>query len=418
MIFRTGPLFCSKGHRWDPFRDWPLPSEKDRLVCPKCHGLLRVVVPLDQAAAEQRQEKKGLIPALLIAILLFPAIVTLTWLSVSRWAVRELAVSSDGKTVAVARGTIDGGGRIQVWDLATGQERAKLGGEGQRIFGSDEDVITSPVFTPDGKQLFVVRPERFDKAAPAGGGVKSVGAVLKWDFASSPRAGTFKKHTALIRSLTIDPGGKYLLVADWDRGVSRWELAGGAEKGKFSHPDGIHCLAIDPSGQLLATGTLDGSIYLWDLATGKQQSKWSQAHQGLVKGLAFDPTGKVLASVGGLDHTLGLWDPRNGTKTEHVIGLDWLTSVAFAPDADGRRLAVGGGSFNDNGQVQLWDIKTGKPEGTFRVATNTVICVAFTRDGKYLLAGSGHATSIATWHRQGRIYYWDLATGAEHPSLP
>jgi WD40 repeat protein len=419
MSSQARPLFCSKGHRWGLFPTNPLPSDDQRLVCPRCRGLLRVAVPRDLARAERGQEKRGLVPAILIAVLLFPAIVFLTWLSVSRWRVSDLVVGPDGKTVAVARATIDGGRRIQVWDLAGGTELAKLGGEGQRIFGNSEDVIYAPVFTPDGNNLLVVRQEQAESSKPAGGGTRSAGAVLKWSFRAHAKPTSFKKHTEDIRTLEMDRTGKALLVSGWDQTVYCWQWPSGQDAGKLKHPADVHCQAVESGGKTLATGTLDGQLLLWDLAHPTQARSRGQAHTGLVKALAYDPTGAVLASIGGIDHTLKLWDAQTGKKkTEYIIDLDWLNCIVFAADKDGHRLALGGGRFGGGSEVQVWNIKDGKREGTYRVATNSVMCATFTRDGRSLLAGSGHATSIANWANQGRLYSWDLATGQEQPSLP
>jgi WD40 repeat protein len=417
MIFgRSKPLFCDNKHRWHPFTDGLLPSQEGLLVCPKCQGVLRMSVPVDRVKDQRWREKRLTLVGLPIVVGSFPAIVLLTWLSVSRWAVHKLVVSPAGDTVAVARTTLDGGGRVEFWGPLSGKEVSRFGGEGQRIFGGGGDSVGSPVFRPDGKTVLLLRQEPGNGQPVVGQpGMPPITTILRWDFQRGKPV-PFKGHHTVILSLSLDRAGKTLALACIDHTVLLWDYPTGKQLGQLSHPDNVHCMALDPTGRTLATGTLGGQVVLWDVERARRR-KALAAHHLVVKDLAFSPDGLTLASVGGLDRTLKLWNARTGKeRAAHRIDLDWLTCVAFTPD--GTRLAVGGGNFQGAGAVQVWDWSAGKQEKVFRVATNTVVCAAFTRDGKTLLAGSGHAASIATWASQGRVYRWDLATGDEQPWLP
>ena len=65
-----------------------------------------------------------------------------------------------------------------------------------------------------------------------------------------------------------------------------------------------------PSG-LLASGSIDNKVIIWDIARGSNGALLSpfrvlDGHQSFVKGVSFDPMGRILATCSS-DNTILLW---------------------------------------------------------------------------------------------------------------
>jgi WD40 repeat protein len=85
------------------------------------------------------------------------------------------------------------------------------------------------------------------------------------------------------------------------------------------HGGSVEALAFDPSGKLLATGGRDGLVMVWDLAAGKRLAVLGgggdeaaaathdyEPHKDAVNCLAWTPDGAFLAS-GGADCQVKMW---------------------------------------------------------------------------------------------------------------
>jgi RNA polymerase sigma factor (sigma-70 family) len=130
-----------------------------------------------------------------------------------------VAFSPDGKTLAVGSGrSLDqvwgavtvvpspaaGArlGRVTLWDLGSGQERAAL--------PADVSGVYALAFSPDGSLLAMGSSEALVK-------------LWRLDSPGEPR--TLRGHTALIRSLVFSPDGKTLASASHDLTVRLWDVS-------------------------------------------------------------------------------------------------------------------------------------------------------------------------------------------------
>src|SRR5262245_21156477 len=104
-----------------------------------------------------------------------------------------------------------------------------------------------------------------------------------------------------------------------------------------AHNDLIYGLSV--RDDQVATGSYDRLVKLWNLADGNELFTLKD-HSDSVYRVAFQPNGKLLASVAA-DRTVKLWDTTTGKRLYSLSeATDWLSIVAFSPD--GKLLAAAG----------------------------------------------------------------------------
>jgi WD40 repeat protein len=289
-------------------------------------------------------------------------------------AVLCAAWSPDGKTL-VCGGTETGRGRavglVEVWDPA---KKTSV------VWRDHEGSVTGVAFAPDGATLATASIDQ---------------KVLLWDVAKGKVRSTLRGHDGPVGCVVFSRDGKRLASADVNGGVILWDPSTGNEvKALRGHPLSVRCLAFSADGATLAAGHSDGTVVLWDVEAGEERGRW-RAHREAVYALAFSPDGATLAT-GSDDRTAKLWDWGARREVASFGGHETVVrGLAFAPD--GRTLVTAAGS------VRLWDVATRLERAALRADPYRALCVAFTRDGRRLAAGTYN----------GPVVVWDGATDDE-----
>ncbi|WP_461256169.1 WD40 domain-containing protein [Treponema sp. R80B11-R83G3] len=344
------------------------------------------------------------------------------------WTINSATFSPDGKQVL--SGSSDK--TIKLWDVASGREIRTLSGH--------TDHVNSVAFSPDGKQAlsgsddytvklwdvasgkeiktFLGHNDFFNSVAFSSDGKKiltgsSDGKIKLWDVASGREIRIFSGLTSNVLSATFSPDGKKILTGSYDKTIKLWDITSGREIRTFSgHTMEINSIAFSPNGKQVLSGSNDGTVKQWDVASGKEIKTFT-GHIDSVLSVAFSPNGKQVLSVSGTKdfysssvNKIKLWDAASGKEIRTFSGhTSSVLSVAFSPN--GKQVLSGYGSklfdysSDNNYQIKLWDVASGKEIRTFSGHSDSVLSVAFSSDGKQIISGS----------EDGTIKLWDVASG-------
>jgi WD40 repeat protein len=196
-----------------------------------------------------------------------------------------------------------------------------------------------------------------------------------------------KGHNDFVYSVAYNRDGGRLVTASKDGTAKLWDAATGQPIRSLAIDGVVYAAAFHPDGSRVASGGNDRVVTLWDAATG-QSVRTFAGHTREIRELAFAPDGKSLVSSS-TDGTVKSWDVAAGslirTVEDHKVGE--IGEIAYSPD--GKIVASAGGGER---AVRLYDAATGELVRTLKgqatgpapSVDSTRVPVVFSPDGKTL----------------------------------
>jgi WD40 repeat protein len=315
--------------------------------------------------------------------------------------VADAAISPDGTLVALVSKL---SGMVFVFDASSGTLLAYR-------LSAHSTHMAKVAFSGDGSQL---------ATSDVQGTIKIWDAPRKLDAKSTAKV-SLKGHSGAITRLHFLPGNQRLLSTSADTTARIWNTQQG---GAAVHP---LASAVAAWGQYSSDGLLiasagDNLLRLWDATTGQLVRQLSVHDASAARSVAFSPDKRVLAVGLGANKAASyvtLWDIDNGHELARLAGgvdvpeiqpnYDYGIPTALAFSPDGKYLLAGFGS-----QMYISDSRAAWPLKVWDVVSRRLVrrldgCLGFCRsirfspDGSLIVAGSdgGTATvwSTATWRR-------------------
>jgi WD40 repeat protein len=353
------------------------------------------------------------------------------------WFGYSLAVSADGKTLAMETGTGLGfspnsyRAQLRLLDTGTLKERFRVVLPASRA----QDVAVSA----NGRYMAAA----FAQARPEDGYMRL------WDSWTGKQIRLDPVSTQAIYRVSFFPDGKTIASAGNDGVVRLWNVADGMEHALTRGPGTgrVQHLAFSPTGKVLASVAGDGPIQMWDIVKGipgqalvrrgtspgvpifspdgehlvstvfkhpviaadvwkVRTGECLHTFQPVSGEATFSPDGKTLA-IADTELNIRFWDMANGTELRRLKAIGTpVHAMAISPD--NRFLA---GAFINGGVsgVRLWHIATGNTVMTLALETNIVDRLWFSTDGLLLFAFHGYVGSFRGGPRF--IDVFDIATG-------
>lgn len=228
------------------------------------------------------------------------------------------------------------------------------------------------------------------------------GRLLVWSVRDGRLIQAMSDFAEAVRAIAFSPDGLTLAEGRQDGVVRLWDVQSDYAPERFAHcPEGaLTTLAISYDQQLLVGGDETGLLHVWRLASGEEIFQ-IPAHTGGVTAIAFSPCSRRLLSCGP-DCMAVEWDLQTGHELHRFQGrlTNLLGTVTYQPDAasaSAQAMVIG----RDEGQLVMWDVRTGWPEFMMGEPCDAFMAIALSPNGRYL-AVSDVNNVVSVWRVASR----------------
>jgi WD40 repeat protein len=316
--------------------------------------------------------------------------------------VSGFAFSRDGQIVAT-RDYLDK--RVRLWDVATWELKATLPGRKRNLetklksgFTFEEEFGPVP-FSPDGLLVLSEREDDVVAVSDVPSGKERM--TLNHDTRDSGAKDLLKamffggSRHFLVLQTGYSADGHWIFTINGDKSAKVWEASTGRLKTNISNNERIYRASFSPDGTALVTVEQQGAMKLWDIETGQLRGQVApKGHfEYLMKSFEFSRDGKNLATFFFGDTRL--WDTKTGDLRFKLLNSE-TTDATFSPDG----LWLATASHDKLSSGKIWNVETGELKLTLAPTGDKSVSVIFNPGG----------TILATTNDKG-VTLWDPKTG-------
>jgi RNA polymerase sigma factor (sigma-70 family) len=334
----------------------------------------------------------------------------------------HVAFSPDGSMLAGTNRNKD----VVIWETATGKEICTF---------PCQPVTRMSAFSPDSRTLAVASNHgtitlwdvATGKLLPASAepiigvfnlrfvddGRRLLGAAdrtLAWNVAAASEVRGYAAAPAHSGQFLVSPDERQmatLRTQGTDHAIDLWNASSGELIRTFPGKAQFWPAAFTPDSRRIVASDTNKEIHVFDVTTGDKLGTLI-GHSGSPSRLVVSPDGRRLASATGAGRAgdfVRLWD-LDAFREARRLEPRGLAVFDMAFSADGRFLVAAGGTnpggAGDRGEIRIWDVDSGREVRSIAGDSGYVDCVAFSPDGKTIAAASFSAFRL-----------WETATGTE-----
>jgi WD40 repeat protein len=249
-----------------------------------------------------------------------------------------VALSPDGNIIA----SVGARRTIRVWNLHTGELI-------RTVEGHSGEVKTIAI-SSDGQ---TVVSGSYDKT------------IEVWNLHTG-KCSITTRHSNWVNTVAISPDGQAFVSGSYDKTIKVWNLhTGQLLRTLEGHLDSVNTVAISPDGQTFVSGSYDKTIKVWNLHTG-QLLRTLAGHLGWVKTVAISPDGQIFVS-GYNDNTFKVWNLHTGELIRTLKARSGLAKTDVEISPNGHIIVTGSrgyGYLGYNGDehefFETWNLDTGE----------------------------------------------------------